>query len=78
MYRLHHNNLVKKMSNSQVETQKSHILMLERRIEKLEAIIDDFMSNWGPEVQKKRDRRDQVWDEMVRVVSLQKRETHKS
>ena len=66
------------MSNSKVETQKSHILMLERRIEKLEAIIDDFMSNWGPEVQKKRDRRDQVWDEMVRVVSLQKRETHKS
>ncbi len=33
------------------------------------------MENWGPEVQEARSRRDEVWDEMVRVVSLQ--EKHK-
>ena len=44
---------------------------LEQRIEKLENTIKEFMSKWGPEVQEKRDRRDRVWDEMVRVVSIQ-------
>ena len=38
--------------------------------ESLETIIE-FMSQWGPEVQEKRDKRDRVWDEMVRVVSIQ-------
>ena len=38
---------------------------------KLEKVIEDFMERWGPDVQKKRDRRDEVWDEMVRVVSIQ-------
>ena len=27
------------------------------------------MDRWGPDVQEKRDKRDRVWDEMVRVVS---------
>ena len=44
---------------------------LSKRIEKLEETIKEFMSKWGPEVQQKRDKRDEVWDEMVRVVSLQ-------
>jgi len=46
---------------------------MEERIDKLEAVIDNFMNNWGPEVQEARSRRDKVWDEMVRVVSIQKK-----
>ena len=41
-----------------------------KRIDKLESTIREFMSKWG-EVQEKRDRRDEIWDEMVRVVSIQ-------
>tara|TARA_Y100001937_G_C7029128_1_gene289251 strand:- start:19 stop:210 length:192 start_codon:yes stop_codon:yes gene_type:complete len=44
---------------------------LTKRVEKLENIIDEFMEKWGPDVQKKRAERDEVWDEMVRVVSIQ-------
>ena len=44
---------------------------LEQRIVDLENTIKEFMSKWGPEVQERRDRRDEVWDEMVRVVSIQ-------
>ncbi len=44
---------------------------LKDRIEALEKTIRDFMSKWGPEVQERRDKRDEVWDEMVRVVSIQ-------
>ena len=44
---------------------------LSKRIEKLEETIKEFTSKWGPEVQQKRDKRDEVWDEMVRVVSIQ-------
>jgi len=44
---------------------------LEKRIEKLEKMLEKFMSKWGPETQKRRDERDAVWDEMVRVVSIQ-------
>ena len=44
---------------------------LEKRIEKLEKMLERFMSKWGPETQKRRDERDAVWDEMVRVVSIQ-------
>ena len=44
---------------------------LSKRIEKLEETIKEFMSKWGPEVQQKRDKRDEVWDEMVRVGSIQ-------
>ena len=46
---------------------------MEERIDKLEAVIDNFMNNWGPEVQEARSRRDEIWDEMVRVVSIQKK-----
>ena len=47
------------------------IEQLSKRIDKLESTIREFMSKWGPEVQEKRDRRDEIWDEMVRVVSIQ-------
>ena len=54
------------------------IKKLEERVEALENTIKEFMENWGPEVQKRRDERDAVWDEMVRIVSIQKKnkETH--
>ena len=47
------------------------IEQLSKRIDKLELTIREFMSKWGPDVQKKRAERDEVWDEMVRVVSIQ-------
>ena len=47
------------------------LVELEDRIKSLEETIKKFMSQWGPEVQEKRDKRDRVWDEMVRVVSIQ-------
>ena len=50
----------------------------EERIDKLEAIITNFMNNWGPEVQEARSKRDEVWDEMVRVVSIQNKHRHKN
>ena len=50
---------------------------LEERIEALENTIKEFMENWGPDVQKRRDERDEVWDEMVRVVSIQKKNKEK-
>ena len=31
------------------------------------------MDNWGPDVQKKRAERDERWDEMVRVLTIQKK-----
>ena len=46
---------------------------LEKRIENLENTIKEFMSKWGPETQMRRDKRDEVWDEMVRVVSIQRK-----
>ena len=51
---------------------------LEQRVEKLENLIKDFMENWGPEVQEARSRRDEVWDEMVRVVSIQDKHRNKN
>ena len=40
-------------------------------------MLSEFMSKWGPETQKRRDERDAVWDEMVRVVSIQKKNEDK-
>ena len=50
---------------------------VDERIDRLEAIITNFMNNWGPEVQEARSRRDEVWDEMVRVVSIQNKHRDK-
>ena len=49
------------------------IEQLEKRVEKLEMILEKFMEQWGPDVQKKRDERDRRWDEMVRVLTVQER-----
>ena len=53
---------------------KEKLIELDKRINRLEKILKEFMDNWGPEVQRRRDERDEVWDEMVRVVSIQKRD----
>jgi hypothetical protein len=51
--------------------ENKEIAKLKRRVSKLEKVIEDFMDNWGPDVQQARDKRDKIWDEMVRVVSIQ-------
>ena len=53
------------------------IAVLEKKVERLEKTIKDFMDKWGPDVQKKRAERDEVWDEMVRVVSIQNKNKDK-
>jgi len=50
------------------------IRKINKRLDKLEKLLQDFMSKYGPEVQEKRKKRDEVWDEMVRVVSIQKKD----
>ena len=50
---------------------------VEERMARLEKVIEDFMQRWGHDVQEKRDRRDEIWDEMVRVVSIQKKHKDK-
>ena len=46
---------------------------LTKRVEELEKILKEFMENWGPEVQRRRDERDHKWDEMIRVLTVQSR-----
>ncbi len=53
------------------------ITELTERIEKLERTLEEFMSNWGPDVQRKRDERDERWDEMIRVLTVQERNSEK-
>ena len=61
--------IVKKMKNEISNELK--IAVLEKKVEKLEKTVSSFMKKWGPDVQERRAKRDQVWDEMVRVVSIQ-------
>ena len=49
---------------------------LDKRIESLENILKEFMENYGPDVQKKRAERDERWDEMVRVLTIQKKRSN--
>ena len=49
------------------------IAVLEKKVENLEKTINEFMDNWGPDVQKKRDERDRRWDEMIKVLQIQER-----
>jgi len=44
-----------------------------RKLEKKIKIFEEFMEQWGPEVQKRRDERDARWDEMVKVLQIQER-----
>ena len=53
------------------------ITRLEKRVKKLEKTIKDFMNEFGPSVQRKRAQRDQKWDEMVRVLTIQDRHRDK-
>ena len=46
---------------------------LRKRVDELENKLNVFMEKWGPDVQEKRDKRDKVWDEMVRVITVQER-----
>ena len=50
---------------------------MEKRIDKLEHVLETFMKKYGPEVQEQRAKRDEVWDEMVRVVSIQNKRIQK-
>ena len=52
---------------------KEKLIELDKRIERLEKTLKEFMDNWGPEVQKRRDERDAKWDEMVSVLPIQNR-----
>ena len=52
---------------------KEKLIELDKRIERLEKTLKEFMDNWGPEVQKRRDERDAKWDEMVSVLTIQNR-----
>ena len=49
------------------------IAVLEKKVQNLEKTIKEFMDNWGPDVQKKRDERDRRWDEMIKVLQIQER-----
>ena len=51
---------------------------LEKRISRLEKKVMDFMNEWGPDVQKKRAERDERWDEMVRVLTIQERNNERT
>ena len=64
--------IVKKMKNEISNELK--IAVLEKKVAKLEKTLKEFMDNWGPEVQKRRDERDAKWDEMVSVLTIQNRD----
>jgi hypothetical protein len=53
------------------------IEQLEKRVEKLEEMLAEFMERWGPDTQRKRDERDAKWDEMIRVLTVQQRKSEK-
>ena len=61
------------MSKTENNSYKNEIEILSNRIEKLEKIVEDFMDKWGHNVQERRKKRDEVWDEMVRVLTIQNR-----
>ncbi len=52
---------------------KDKLKELDKRIESLENILKDFMEKYGPDVQKKRAERDERWDEMIKVLTIQER-----
>ena len=68
------NHLIKdKYGRKEIKVTYYTINKLEERIEKLERTLREFMDNWGPEVQRKRDERDEKWDEMIKVLQIQSR-----
>jgi len=55
------------------EEMEERINHLENELNMITYRIDKFMKQWGPDVQKRRDERDERWDEMVRVLTIQKK-----
>ena len=53
------------------------ITELSERVDKLEKILKEFMDKWGRDVQRKRDERDERWDEMIRVLTIQERDNER-
>ena len=53
----------------EIDRLSNKVIKLEKKIK----IFEEFMNNWGPDVQKKRDERDARWDEMIRVLTVQER-----
>ena len=53
------------------------VAKLENELNKLKPLVDTFMKKWGPDVQKRRDERDERWDEMVRVLTIQEMNKNK-
>lgn len=56
-----------------IDAKDRKIRELSSRVEQLENKVKEFMEKWGPDVQKRRDERDERWDEMVRVLTIQKK-----
>ena len=50
---------------------------LEKKVSRLEKKVMDFMNEWGPDVQRKRAERDERWDEMIRVLTIQERDNER-
>ena len=68
------------MGEEMKDKQTTRYTRIENRLKKLEKFAKDvtkYMKTWGPDVQKRRDERDAVWDEMVRVVSIQRKKNEK-
>ena len=59
--------------NTNMSKENDRVMELEKRVESLENILTDFMRQYGPDVQRRRAERDAVWDEMIRVLTIQKR-----
>ncbi len=63
------------MSKNVNNSHTDEIESLKKRIDRLEETVDDFMEKWGHGVQEKRKQRDEIWDEMIRVLTIQNRKT---
>ena len=63
------------MSKIANNSNTNEIESLKKRIDRLEETVDDFMKKWGHGVQEKRKQRDEIWDEMIRVLTIQNRKT---
>ncbi len=64
---------IKELEKRVLELDKYIYEEVDERIDRLEKTLKEFMDNWGPEVQKRRDERDAKWDEMVSVLTIQNR-----
>ena len=63
------------MSKIANNSNTNEIESLKKRIDRLEETVDDFMKKWGHGVQEKRKQRDEIWHDMIRVLTIQNRKT---